>query len=68
MPFEVMAERGRKTLLFGPMKPVGLEDPKTGKRPFAVVQLRQDDAAGAALQYCRVPNAFEMGRKKRLFN
>ena len=46
MPFEVMAERGRKTLLFGPMKPVGLEDPKTGKRPFAVVQLRQDDAAG----------------------
>ena len=39
-------ERGRKTLLFGPMKPVGLEDPKTGKRPFAVVQLRQDDAAG----------------------
>ena len=46
MPFEVMAERGRKTLLFGPMKPVGLEDPKTGKRPYAVVQLRQDDAAG----------------------
>ena len=44
MPFEVMAERGRKTLLFGPMKPVGLEDPKTGKRPYAVVQLRQDDA------------------------
>ena len=42
--FEVMAERGRKTLLFGPMKPVGLEDPKTGKRPYAVVQLRQDDA------------------------
>ena len=41
-----MAERGRKTLLFGPMKPVGLEDPKTGKRPYAVVQLRQDDAAG----------------------
>ncbi|MEW9501316.1 FADH(2)-oxidizing methylenetetrahydrofolate--tRNA-(uracil(54)-C(5))-methyltransferase TrmFO [Jeotgalibacillus marinus] len=46
MPVEVMAERGRKTLLFGPMKPVGLEDPKTGKRPYAVVQLRQDDAAG----------------------
>ncbi len=46
LPVEVMAERGRKTLLFGPMKPVGLEDPKTGKRPYAVVQLRQDDAAG----------------------
>lgn len=46
MPIEVMAARGRKTMLFGPMKPVGLEDPKTGKRPYAVVQLRQDDAAG----------------------
>lgn len=46
MPVEVMAKRGEKTLLFGPMKPVGLEDPKTGKRPKAVVQLRQDDAAG----------------------
>jgi len=46
MPIEVMANRGRKTMLFGPMKPVGLEDPKTGRRPYAVVQLRQDDAAG----------------------
>ncbi|WP_017753744.1 FADH(2)-oxidizing methylenetetrahydrofolate--tRNA-(uracil(54)-C(5))-methyltransferase TrmFO [Calidifontibacillus oryziterrae] len=46
MPLEVMAKRGKKTLLFGPLKPVGLEDPRTGKRPFAVVQLRQDDAAG----------------------
>lgn len=46
MPVEVMASRGKKTLLFGPMKPVGLEDPRTGKRPYAVVQLRQDDAAG----------------------
>ena len=41
MPIEVMASRGKKTMLFGPMKPVGLEDPKTGKRPYAVVQLRQ---------------------------
>ncbi|GAE29234.1 FADH(2)-oxidizing methylenetetrahydrofolate--tRNA-(uracil(54)-C(5))-methyltransferase TrmFO [Halalkalibacter hemicellulosilyticus] len=46
MPIEVMANRGRKTMLFGPMKPVGLEDPKTGKRPFAVVQLRQDNTSG----------------------
>jgi methylenetetrahydrofolate--tRNA-(uracil-5-)-methyltransferase len=46
MPIEVLAKRGRKTLLFGPMKPVGLEDPKTGKRPFAVVQLRQDNQTG----------------------
>jgi len=43
LPIEVMAERGRKTLAFGPMKPVGLLDPRTGKRPYAVVQLRQDN-------------------------
>lgn len=43
MPIEVMAKRGKKTMLFGPMKPVGLEHPVTGKRPYAVVQLRQDD-------------------------
>jgi len=46
MPIEVMAERGRLTLAYGPMKPVGLTDPRTGKRPFAVVQLRQDNALG----------------------
>ena len=46
MPIEVMAKRGRQTVLFGPMKPVGLEDPKTGQTPYAVVQLRQDNAAG----------------------
>jgi methylenetetrahydrofolate--tRNA-(uracil-5-)-methyltransferase len=45
LPIEVMAERGRDTLRFGPMKPVGLEDPRTGRRPWAVVQLRQDDLA-----------------------
>lgn len=44
MAVEDIAKRGRETLLFGPMKPVGLDDPKTGKRPYAVVQLRQDDA------------------------
>jgi len=43
MPIEVMAERGPKTLLFGPMRPVGLTDPRTGKRPFAVVQLRREN-------------------------
>lgn len=46
MPIEVMAERGPKTLLFGPMRPVGLTDPRTGKRPFAVVQLRKENSAG----------------------
>ncbi|MBN8911710.1 MAG: methylenetetrahydrofolate--tRNA-(uracil(54)-C(5))-methyltransferase (FADH(2)-oxidizing) TrmFO [Rhizobiales bacterium] len=46
LPVEVMAERGRDTLRFGPMKPVGLTDPRTGRRPYAVVQLRQDNAHG----------------------
>lgn len=46
LPIEVMAERGVDTLRFGPMKPVGLVDPRTGKMPYAVVQLRQDDLAG----------------------
>jgi methylenetetrahydrofolate--tRNA-(uracil-5-)-methyltransferase len=46
MPVENLAKRGEKTLLFGPLKPVGLVDPRNGARPYAVVQLRQDDAAG----------------------
>ncbi|MDR1841311.1 MAG: methylenetetrahydrofolate--tRNA-(uracil(54)-C(5))-methyltransferase (FADH(2)-oxidizing) TrmFO [Holophagales bacterium] len=46
LPIEVMAERGRDTLRYGPMKPVGLTDPKTGRQPYAVVQLRQDSIAG----------------------
>jgi methylenetetrahydrofolate--tRNA-(uracil-5-)-methyltransferase len=46
LPIEVMAARGEKTLLFGPMKPVGLEDPRDGRRPFAVVQLRKEDRDG----------------------
>ncbi len=47
MPIEIMAERGRQSLAFGPMKPVGLVDSKTGKQPYAVVQLRQEDACGS---------------------
>src|SRR5260370_11503245 len=46
MPIEEMARRGPQTLAFGPMRPVGLDDPRGAHRPFAVVQLRQDDAAG----------------------
>lgn len=46
MPIEEMARRGKKTILFGPLKPVGLTDPRTGKRPYAVVQLRQDNQSG----------------------
>jgi len=46
LPVEIIAERGKDSLAFGPMRPVGLRDPRTGKRPFAVVQLRQDNLAG----------------------
>ena len=46
MPVEEMARRGRESLRFGPLKPVGIEDPKTGRRPYAVVQLRREDRAG----------------------
>src|SRR5262249_54023731 len=48
LPIEVMAERGEMTLAFGPMKPVGLVDPRTGKRPYAVIQLRPEDVAATA--------------------
>ncbi|WP_204181968.1 FADH(2)-oxidizing methylenetetrahydrofolate--tRNA-(uracil(54)-C(5))-methyltransferase TrmFO [Staphylococcus sp. GDY8P152P] len=64
MPFEVMAERGRKTLLFGSMKPVGLEDPKTGERPYAVVQLRQDDAAGTLYNIVGFQTHLKWGAQK----
>ncbi|MGX7419289.1 FADH(2)-oxidizing methylenetetrahydrofolate--tRNA-(uracil(54)-C(5))-methyltransferase TrmFO [Carnobacterium gallinarum] len=66
MPIEVMAKRGRKTLLFGPMKPVGLEDPKTNRRPFAVVQLRQDDAAGSLYNLVGFQTHLKWGEQKRL--
>jgi methylenetetrahydrofolate--tRNA-(uracil-5-)-methyltransferase len=66
MPIEVMANRGRKTMLFGPMKPVGLEDPRTGKRPFAVVQLRQDDAAGTLYNIVGFQTHLKWGPQKEV--
>ena len=66
MPVEVMATRGRKTLLFGPMKPVGLEDPKTGERPYAVVQLRQDDAAGTLYNIVGFQTHLKWGPQKEV--
>lgn len=66
MPVEVMAKRGRKTLLFGPMKPVGLEDPKTGRRPYAVVQLRQDDAAGSLYNLVGFQTHLKWGEQKKI--
>ncbi|MDM5297922.1 FADH(2)-oxidizing methylenetetrahydrofolate--tRNA-(uracil(54)-C(5))-methyltransferase TrmFO [Bacillus pumilus] len=67
MPIEVMATRGKKTMLFGPMKPVGLEDPKTGKRPYAVVQLRQDDAAGTLYNIVGFQTHLKWGDQKEVF-
>lgn len=66
MPFEVIAQRGKKTLLFGPMKPVGLEDPKTGKRPYAVVQLRQDNSAGTLFNLVGFQTHLKWGEQKRI--
>lgn len=66
MPVEVMAARGDKTLTFGPMKPVGLEDPKTGKRPYAVVQLRQDDAAGTLYNIVGFQTHLKWGAQKEI--
>lgn len=66
MPIEVMANRGRKTMLFGPMKPVGLEDPRTGRRPYAVVQLRQDDAAGTLYNIVGFQTHLKWGPQKEV--
>lgn len=67
MPVEVMAKRGKKTLLFGPLKPVGLEDPKTGKRPYAVVQLRQDNASGTLYNLVGFQTHLKWGAQKEVF-
>ena len=67
MPIEVMAKRGIKTMLFGPMKPVGLEDPKTGKRPYAVIQLRQDNAAASMYNMVGFQTHLKWGEQKRVF-
>lgn len=66
MPIEVMGQRGKKTMLFGPMKPVGLEDPRTGKRPYAVVQLRQDDAAGTLYNIVGFQTHLKWGAQKEV--
>lgn len=66
MPIEVMAQRGFKTMLFGPMKPVGLEDPKTGKRPYAVIQPRQDNVT-ALYNIVGFQTHLKWGEQKRVF-
>jgi len=67
LPIEVMAARGRDTLRFGPMKPVGLVDPRTGKRPYAVVQLRQDNALGTLFNIVGFQTKLKHAEQKRIF-
>lgn len=68
MPLEVMALRGEKTLLFGPLKPVGLEDPSTGKQPFAVVQLRQENQEGTLFNLVGFQTNLKWPEQKRVFS
>jgi len=68
MPIEVMAGRGKQTMLFGPLKPVGLVDPRTGKQPYAVVQLRQDNAAGTLFNLVGFQTHLKWGEQKRVFS
>ncbi|MDX1386666.1 MAG: methylenetetrahydrofolate--tRNA-(uracil(54)-C(5))-methyltransferase (FADH(2)-oxidizing) TrmFO, partial [bacterium] len=67
LPVEVMAERGSKALAFGPMKPVGLRDPRTGKRPYAVVQLRQDDLHANLYNMVGFQTRMKYPEQKRVF-
>ena len=68
MPVEVMARRGFDTLRYGPLKPVGLRDPKTGKEPYAVVQLRQDNAAKSVFNLVGFQTHLKFGEQKRVFS
>jgi methylenetetrahydrofolate--tRNA-(uracil-5-)-methyltransferase len=67
LPIEVMASRGVDTLRFGPMKPVGLSDPRTGHRPYAVVQLRQDNALGTLWNMVGFQTKLKHGEQSRIF-
>ena len=67
MPIEEMAERGKQTLLFGPLKPVGLIDPRTGKQPFAVVQLRKENREGTLLNLVGFQTKLKYPEQKRVF-
>jgi methylenetetrahydrofolate--tRNA-(uracil-5-)-methyltransferase len=67
MPIEVMAQRGRETLRFGPMKPVGLDDTRIGRRPWAVVQLRQEDRAGAMWNMVGFQTRLRISEQQRVF-
>lgn len=67
MPIEVMAQRGSDTIRFGPMKPVGLTDPRTGHRPWAVLQLRKENSAGTMYNLVGFQTNLKFGEQKRVF-
>jgi methylenetetrahydrofolate--tRNA-(uracil-5-)-methyltransferase len=67
LPIEVMAERGPDTLRFGPMKPIGLRDPRTGRRPWAVLQLRREDRAGQMWNMVGFQTRLRTGEQRRIF-
>ncbi len=67
LPIEVMAERGEMTLAFGPLKPVGLTDPRTGRQPFAVVQLRAENREKTAMNMVGFQTKLKYGEQKRIF-
>ena len=66
MPIEIMAKRGLDTLRFGPLKPVGFDDPRTGKRPYAVIQLRQDNSEASLYNIVGFQTNLKFGEQKRL--
>ena len=68
MPIEIMAKRGIDTLRFGPLKPVGFDDPRTGKRPYAVVQLRQDNKKASLYNLVGFQTNLKFGEQKRVFS
>ena len=68
MPIEIMAKRGLDTLRFGPLKPVGFDDPRTAKRPYAVVQLRQDNKEGTIFNMVGFQTNLKFGEQKRVFS
>ena len=68
MPVEIMAKRGEDTLRFGPLKPVGFTDPRTGERPYAIVQLRQDNKEGTLFNMVGFQTNLKFGEQKRVFS
>lgn len=68
MPVEVMAKRGIDTLRYGPLKPVGFDDPRTGRRPYALVQLRQDNSSGTLYNIVGFQTNLKFGEQKRVFS